>query len=233
MRAVWIKTGLFIVFLWIACFQREPNAHLSALPSHSFRLSLALSGSKEQLRGAHQDAGHVSDHHCMRCTWWHKARVMWYCHQSALTGTVQTDPRQARSYCIQGRSRTGQGRGTHTRTNNVSYMMEAWWSLHGGDLMGWACKHLREGQRRSHTGELLLYRSELDHNFTSWSRRYPPPRTRCRSGCQDTPPLGRWRVHSGICWRWRFPGETRCTGALRGAEASFGVYCAVFGSKQT
>lgn len=47
----------------------------------------------------------------LRGSWWHKARVMWYCHRSAQTGTVQTDPRQAHCGWLQGRSRTGH---THT-----------------------------------------------------------------------------------------------------------------------
>lgn len=54
------------------------------------------------------------------------------------------------------------------------------------------------------------HRSELDHNFTSWSRHCPPPKTMCRSGFRGRPLLGTWRGHSGRCLQWCSQEELQC-----------------------
>lgn len=104
------------------CFHRKSNSHSLVLPSHLFCLSLArrknLSGSKDLLWGARRGPGYASDHRCMRGIWWHKAWVMWYCHQSALTRLAPSwqTPARPRSYSLKGRSRTGH-RHAHTYTH--------------------------------------------------------------------------------------------------------------------
>lgn len=56
--------------------------------------------------------------------------------------------------------------------------------------------------------------NEPDHNFTSWRRRCPPPRTRCRSGCVGMPPPGRWRRRPARCSPWCSLVVTQWMGGL-------------------
>lgn len=105
---------------------------------------------------------------------------------------------------------------THPHTRHIHHIhtdiTTVLCSLHKGDVKKMSDRH--RYKRLAKTQQPQRTR-ELDHNFTSWSRRCPPPRTRCRSGCPGTPLLGRWRVHSGKCWRWCFPAARRCREALR------------------
>lgn len=103
------------------CFHCQSNSHSLVLPSHLFCLSLAccktLSDSKDLLWGARGGPGYASDHHCMRGIWWHKAWVMWYCHQSALTRLALSRQNPARLALTASRAAVGQGTGTHTHTD--------------------------------------------------------------------------------------------------------------------
>lgn len=56
--------------------------------------------------------------------------------------------------------------------------------------------------------------NEPDQNFTSWRRRCPPPKTRCRSGCEGRPPPGRWRRHPARCSLWCSPAVIQWTEGL-------------------
>lgn len=121
--------------------------HLFSLPTcsvcHLFSVK-TLSDSKDLLWGARRGPGYASDHHCMRGIWWHKAWVMWYCHQSAVTCLARSRQTPPRPSLTASRAAAGQGTATHIYTRAHTPITQ-WQSLKIQHSKG-----LRDSQCHSH-----------------------------------------------------------------------------------